>query len=669
MLTVDSIQKKILYAISAFAIVTILIKTLIFANTNYESVRNNIHHQMENIIERDALKVTSFFSQYARVSDTFIHSPEVIDWIVNHTERGSLTGQSEGYQGLNRVLHAVSDRDDNVLSAFYASELTQEYLAEDRITGVPDDDPSTDKDKGYFVRVRPWYNHAIAYKDMLTTAPAVDIITGGISVSVEQVMYHQGELIGAGGIDISLNNIARLTQAIAFEGQGFAALFDDEFKNVSFPTAIHDIKINTPLTDIDKQAGFSGFAALRDQPTQSLVPIEVKGEQYYALTMPVTADMPKMNWRLILFVPIEVVNGPASDAVWGEITSNIITLIVTLAILAFITTIIGKPLKLLTEAFADVAQGDSDLTKTIILQSKDETGRLASHFNVFLQKLRRVVTRVAEDKGQVQVTSNQIEDITKRLILQSEKEKHSFSAITVAATQLAASANEIESNATRTSEAANLMRDKTESAIVIANSASQRMEVLGKQITSVNDIIKELEEASSSIGQVIETINSIAGQTNLLALNAAIEAARAGEQGRGFSVVADEVRNLASRTQDSTKQISAVIVSLQDKINLAGEGINKGMTQTVQVNNEIADSGSSMLEIDALLETIQDDMSQVATASMQQSKAIGEISETMNGVALSADDGAQMVGELGKNAANLHEAVIGLDNQLKQFRY
>ncbi|MCJ8267856.1 MAG: hypothetical protein MJK04_00465 [Psychrosphaera sp.] len=187
MFAVDSIQKKILYTISAFAIVTILIRTVIFTSSNYEMVRNDILAQMKTQVDRDAMQITSFFAQYARVADTFINSPEVIDWMLNYTERGSITGDSEEYQGLNRVLHAISDRDENVLSAFYASEQTQEYLAEDRITGVPADG-SDDKENGYFVRVRPWYQKTIEFKEMLTTPPAVDIITGGISVSGQHVI-------------------------------------------------------------------------------------------------------------------------------------------------------------------------------------------------------------------------------------------------------------------------------------------------------------------------------------------------------------------------------------------------------------------------------------------------------------------------------------------------
>ena len=669
MFSVDSIQKKILVAISAFAIIAILLRTIIFASSNYEDVRIQIQNQIDTQIERDALKITSFFTQYARVTDTFINSPEVIDWIVNHTERGSLTGTEPGYHGLNRVLHAVSDRDPNVLSAFYASEITQEYLAEDRVTGVPAEGKEFDQEKGYFVKVRPWYNHVIEYKKMLTTPPAVDIITGGISVSLEQVMYHDGQLIVAGGIDMSINNITQLTSSINFVGQGFAALFDDNWQNVTFPKDIVEIDINSSLSDIDKQAGFKNLAAIQHAPPQQLIPVTINNSEFYALSMPIKADMPLMTWQLVLFIPTSVIDDPARDAVIGEITSSIGILVIVLIILVVITTIISKPLQLLTHAFSSVAEGDSDLTLKLDVSSKDETGQLANYFNIFLQKLRRVITSVSEGKNQVQVVSGHIETISEQLVERSFNEKQNLESVSVAATQLSASANEIEKNATRTSDAANEMRTKTDTTIATAQSASEHMNMLGEKIADVDQIVKGLETASTNIGQVIEVINSIAEQTNLLALNAAIEAARAGEHGRGFSVVADEVRNLASRTQDSTKEISNVIEDLQEKIVQAGQGITAGMEQTEVVNEEIKNSSASMQEIDSLLDNIQDEMSHVVTACIQQTKAISEISETMVHVTESAIDGSVVIERLGEHAIELHASVEGLDHQLKQFTY
>lgn len=669
MLKIDSIQKKILFTISAFAVVVVLLRLAIFASDDYQTAQNDIHQEIIKQIDTDTLKISSFFAQYARIADTFINSPEVIDWMVNHTERGSLIGTEPEYQGLNRVLHKISDRDENILSAFYASERTQEYLAEDRVTGVPEEAPETDATDGYYIRKRPWYLHAVDYKDMLTTAPAVDIITGGISVSVEQVIYENGELLGAGGIDISLNNIAKLSKSIKYQGQGFAALFDDKWQNVTFPDHIIKQDINTPISDYDKHTSTSGMGQLPNINSETLHPLIIKGEEYYAISRTVAPEIPKMTWHLVIFVPANVIDDPAQAAVVNQIISSLITLLVVIAVLTFITSVIAKPLGRLTNAFASVAEGDSDLTLELDVLTKDETGKLAGYFNTFLQKLRRVISGVASDKEQVENVSKHIEDISQKLINKTHQDKQGLDTASVAATELSASASEIEQNATRTSEAANEMKQKTESTITIAKSASEHMSTLQERIATVNTIIKDLEGASSNIGQVIDVINAIADQTNLLALNAAIEAARAGEHGRGFSVVADEVRGLASRTQESTKEISTVIEDLQKKIDDAGHGMTQGIEQTEKVNDEITDSSDAMLEIGQLLDTIQDDMSQVATACVQQTKAIHEISETMNEVNMSADEGVHMIDSLGAQANDLQSAVQGLDNQLKQFTY
>ena len=669
MIKLDSIQKKILFFISLFALAIIVFRTVWFASTSYQEVKDDIQQQIITQMERDTLKLTSFFTEYARVADTFINAPEVIDWMKNHTTRGAFTGTDPEYQGLNRVLHRISDRDENILSAFYASDITQEYLAEDRITGVPDEGAQFDQEKGYFVRKRPWYQHAVAYKDMLTTAPAVDIITGGISVSIEQVIYVDGQLLGAGGIDISLNNIKKLSYDITFQGQGFAALFDDKWQNITFPDQIIKKDINTPLSEYEKLEDVSNIVNLSNTEAKSIIPVTIKGKNYYAISMPVSPKMPNMTWHLALFVPTEVIDSPANQAIISQVITSIGILILTLLILAIIINIISKPLKSLTEAFASVAEGDSDLTLKINIQSQDETGRLANYFNTFLEKLRRVITGVASDKEQVAIASKHVEDISSQLIERTQLNKQGLNTASVAATQLTASAGEIENNATRTSAAANEMRVKTEQTISVAINASENMERLGDKIASVNTIIQQLETASANIGQVVDVINSIADQTNLLALNAAIEAARAGEHGRGFSVVADEVRGLAQRTQESTKEISNVVEDLQQKISLAGSGMTEGIEQTSEVSGNISGSGEAMKEIGELLDSIQDDMSQVATACIQQTKAINEISETLTEVNHSSDESAELIETLGHQANDLTNAVNGLDNQLNQFTY
>jgi len=444
MFSINTIQKKILYTISALAIATVLLRTVIFSSSDYQTAKDEIHQQILTQLQADTLRVSSFFSQYGRVADILINSPEVIDWLLSHKERGKFKGTEEGYHGLNRVLHAVSDRDEYVLSAFFASEATQEYFAEDRVTGMAEEGPEFDQEKGYFVGKRPWYNKVIEFKEMLTTSPAVDIITGAISLSVEQVMYHNGELLGAGGIDISLKNISRVSQAISFNGEGFAALFDEKWQNVTFPNDIIKRDINTPIADYDNEENVSGFSQIPNINSQTLAPINIKGEDYYAVRMPITTQMPKMTWQLILFVPSNVLDDPAKSAVIDQIVYSLIVLLVIIIVLAGITTYIAKPIAKLTDAFASVAEGDSDLTLKLDVTSNDETGKLAGYFNTFLQKLHRVITGVASDKALVAKVSQEVENISKSLIDKTQQDKLGLDSASVAASELLASASEIE---------------------------------------------------------------------------------------------------------------------------------------------------------------------------------------------------------------------------------
>ena len=675
MFKIDTIQKKILLSIFALTTTILIVTTSFSAWQSFAEVRQDITNKMQTNLTKDATKVSGFFTQYALVTRTFINTPNVIDWVSNHKIRGSVDGLSTMYQPINRAFHALSDNDENILSAFYASHHTQEYFAEDRVTGVAADKAATSGD-GYFVRQRPWYKKLLAHQYMLTTPPAVDIITGTISVSIEQLMVRDEQIIGAGGIDISINNIRALTEKIKFENQGFAGLFDDNWNKVTFDESHIDIKsqeqwvkINENIASYDKLDGIKGLGNIAKNSANTLIPVTFNNQPYYALYQSVTPEVTKMTWYLLLLVPESVVNQPAMAKVISQVGVSVLFMVIILVILWLITNRVSQPLKLITHAFSDIAQGDSDLTKTIRVKSKDETGQLAGFFNQFLTKLRRVVSQVHEDKVQVQQACEQMDVLIGRLSNQSGENKHSLNSVSVAATELSASAGEIENNATRTSKAANQMRSKTQSNLQDADSAQSRMDLLAEQIADVNVLIHDLEEASSSIGQVIEVINTIASQTNLLALNAAIEAARAGDHGRGFSVVADEVRGLASRTQESTHEISMVIEQLQSKISQACAGMDQGLEQTLQVKSNLASSAKSMSQMDGMIATIEQDMVLVATACVQQTKAINEISQLMHDAAKMADDGDNLMKHLGDNTVELQQCVNGLDKQLNQFTY
>lgn len=676
MFKIDTIQKKILLSIFALTATILLLTTTLFAWQSFAQVRLDITSKMQSDLAKDATQVSGFFTQYAMATRTYINTPSVVDWVINHTKRGSVDGLSSKYQPLNRAFHALSDNDENILSAFYASHHTKEYFAEDRVTGVAADKAATSGDGDYFVTQRPWYKKLLKNRYMLTTPPAVDIITGTISVSIEQLIERNGKVIGAGGIDISVNNIRALTEKIKFENQGFAALFDDNWNKVTFDERNLDVnsdkqlvKINESIANYDGVAGIEGLGQVPQQPPNTLVKVSINHQAYYALYQPVKPDITQMTWYLLLLVPESVVDEPAISKVFSQVISGVLFMVVILLILWLITDRVSKPLKLITHAFSDIAQGDSDLTKVIKVKSKDETGQLAGHFNQFLAKLRRVVTKVHDDKEQVQLACEQMDALIGRLSLQSGENKQSLDSVSAATTQLSASASEIENNATRTSKAANQMRTKTQSNVEAADNAQNRMDVLAEKIAHVNVLIHDLEDASSSIGQVIEVINTIASQTNLLALNAAIEAARAGEHGRGFSVVADEVRGLASRTQESTQEISAVIEQLQSKIAQACSGMDEGLEQTLSVKTNLAGSVESMSQMDGMIATIEEDMVFVASACVQQTKAINDISQVMHDAAQMADHGDSLMKHLGDNTVELQQCVSGLNKQLNQFSY
>lgn len=666
---IKSLQTKILLAISLTAIVTILGRTLYYSSTNYQQVREQVKDQVTVQVQRDGEKIAGFLSQYARVADTLINSPVIIDFFSRHTERGSLSPQDLAFDTLDRTFKSVSERDSNILSAFFASDYTGEYFRENDITGVPAEGIAYDAEKGYFASKRGWYQRAVKLDHMMVTPPEADLTSGNISVSIEQAIYRNNSLLGVGGVDIQINNVARLIDQIDYKGQGFGGLFTDDWHNVSIGKKAGKTEVGASLADLSKVAGHRDFAKLENSAINSLVEVSVNDEPHYAIVVPVKSEMPKIDWHLMVAVPVDVIDGPANAAVTEEIISSIIILIITLGILGGVVAIVSKPLKQVTVAFSSVAAADSDLTKTVDVESQDETGQLASYFNTFLNKLRSVVTSIGEEKDQVQSISTSLANVCGQYSQQQQDEKQRINSVTYAVDELTNSANQIEQNANNTSERATLMKNQTAQTLELAQSTASHMNALDGKINAVNAIIGDLEQESGNIGSVIEVINSIAEQTNLLALNAAIEAARAGEHGRGFSVVADEVRTLASRTQESTKEISAVIERLQSQIGQASEGMTAGMEQTRQVNGEIAASGEALSTIGSTLDSIQEEMNSIAEACTQQTAAVTEVGHIVQNMNEASDHNIEMMSDIDGQVGKLNESINGLHLQLLKFKY
>lgn len=301
-------------------------------------------------------------------------------------------------------------------------------------------------------------------------------------------------------------------------------------------------------------------------------------------------------------------------------------------------------------------------------QSQDELGETVHSLVGAYKQLRDVVGEVREQSNLLTGSSEQLQDVSSQVNKLGESQKDRVGVIVTASSQLAATASDVASHCEHAATETQSTQEKATQGAKRSESSAGTIRQLAESIREAGDEIGDLAQQAASISTVIDVIKEIAEQTNLLALNAAIEAARAGEQGRGFAVVADEVRTLANRTQESTEEIESTISSLQQvaeqavsAMNEACEKANTGEEEAMQTGEMLRDIVQSVTQVSGLIK-------QVATASDQQAKSAGEISQNIQQVDGSATDLVAQASEVSEIASQVKDGSHELQGKVKGFQ-
>ena len=498
-------------------------------------------------------------------------------------------------------------------------------------------------------------------QELLTSSISVPIIVDDVA-------------IGFLGIDLRLDgltNVVTQSDQSLFEGAG----------------AVYVVSLDGSVIASDDQSiavgsSFQSNNTSSDLMTDFIFGGEVttqwseNGEWLLAFAPVVAANQ---TWGVLFEIPREsvvadanqldaIISTKLSEGIKTEVIAGISFILFGLAIIAFASLSIVKPIRQVVERLNDIASGEGDLTQRLEVKSQDEIGQLSQGFNLFLDKLQHTIKEVIQTTEQVASTTSQAKASASSTRESSESQFKEVDLVATAAEEMTQTSGLVVQNAEIAVDAAcEANRSAQQGQQVIELSAGE-MRKLVDRMSSAVPIVEELAKNNGNITEILSVIEGISEQTNLLALNAAIEAARAGEQGRGFAVVADEVRNLASRTQSSVGEIRAVIdkvhAGTQDVVEAIQEGNILANDTALHVQKAVEDLGSIFTSIEA----ISDMNNQIVRAAEEQQSVSGEVNQSVVNIRdLSAKilDQAAASEQVGSEIDQLSQQQQKLVNQFK----
>jgi methyl-accepting chemotaxis protein len=670
----NSIQRKTLLLIGGSMTLVLAIAASIGVTHVANLTKVRVEDGIKSLIQIKADYVTDFFNRHSRITTTMFRSANFRNWAYNYRERFSDLSTNQSYQGIIEDFNRIKQEEPAVKSAFFASAFTGEYFFEGGRVGVDEDGPDAgNPEKGYFAYKRPWWSEALAFTDLYTGEPNVDLQDQTVSTTLQMPLYLNDELIGIGGIDILLTTVGNEIDTIRYQGEGTAFLMSDAGNLVYFPKQ-EGVKfdLNQSINALDKKfentQGFAEVGQLMMKTKTGIVPLTWKGEKQLVAFATVESDLPKMNWRLALIIPQSLVQAPVRDAEWVSTLAVIAIVVILLLITWLITRSIIKPIVIISEAMHDISSGQGDLTKRLKVVTEDEVGKLAKYFNTFAERIQELVSVTAEIAHQVVNTTTEVKSVVGKTSESVNEQESHLNEVAAAVHEMAATVTEISQSAQDTSNHVTEAHRHSQEGREKVIKATDGIEVLASGMEEASATVHNLRDEIANITTILDAIQSIAEQTNLLALNAAIESARAGEQGRGFAVVADEVRNLAKRTQDATTNIFHTIDQLQNSAQKAEKVMDEGRVQSIEAVALAREVRHAFGVISSSVESVNERANEIAHATEQQTHVADDISQRIIEILELVKRTAVQANKMDDQTGNLSNISHQLESQVHQFK-
>jgi methyl-accepting chemotaxis protein len=510
--------------------------------------------------------------------------------------------------------------------------------------------PGTYEYAEWHPKQRGWYTRAletpgkVALRDAYYWEP-----DDAVYVSAVQTYKKGNGIGGVVAVDVSIKTLTEMANKTKLGNSGSIMVIENT--GTILVDAIHADNNFKKISEVNGEA-YQKIA----QTSSGLINFKLDGADYYANIY----TSPNLKWKFVGLMPASEIYSSTVELV----KTTAIVCILLLVVFALVAYLMAKslitPIESVSNHLRILAEGEGDLTSKIDIKTNDETGALSNWFNQFIESTRKLILGIKHSGIQIDKIAAETSARASEVALSATDQLQSIELIAEAGQQMLLASNEAAESCANSAQFSEKGLETTIAGKNLLKSSAEGVNRLGARLKDSNQIITELQKETTNINQILSTIQAIAEQTNLLALNAAIEAARAGEQGRGFAVVADEVRTLAGRTQESTEQISNILGLLASRTKQASDSM---VTSLAESENAITLSDQALTSFEQIEEVVKQmrDMTMQTAASAEEQRAVTEgVNENIGSIR----DAAYRVSSISGDVADLCKKQDQLSKEL-----
>ncbi len=482
-----------------------------------------------------------------------------------------------------------------------------------------------------------------------------------------------GAFAGVVGVDINLSTLQSTIEKVSqelYNGESRVTLLSNQ--GLIAASSHYNDYLGQPLARALPDQAESFTALHRGSGTYD------DGETL-AVSYPIAISLPNTQWSLLIELPREtaladveeitrLLSTEVNAAAGNQALIGLLVSVIAIGILVLLVRSVTRPLNEIRDRMKNLASAEGDLTSELSIDTHAELIDLAGGFNQFLGRLRSMISDLKAVNARVSQQAADVNTIARETNAQTDSQHQDIETVVTAMNEMSVAAGEVAGFAGDAAENAQKAQDGIRFTKDTLNSAVNGVSALASDMDQASSAIGQVATRSDDINRIIEVIRGIAEQTNLLALNAAIEAARAGEQGRGFAVVADEVRTLASRTRESTDEISNMIDGLQSDVGGAVTVIRGGVDRATRAVEGTREADHSLATVVERIGSIVEHVTHVATAAEQQSSVSEEINRNLTRINDAANDLRALAQRVSGSGQTLDEQVRALDAELNRLK-